>query len=197
MLARVSNIEAFRRWRESEDQTVADLVAWLTFDTPTPAMLAGTAFHTALETAEPGEYPSLESDGHMFVLADGYLAIPPIRELRAYRDYGPLTVTGKCDVLAGLRVEDHKTTARFDAERFLTGYQWRFYLDLFDAHVFRWNVFELREIGPKQFVTTGPHILETYRYPGLHDDCARLAADYHEFARIHLPGVSGLEKRAA
>ena len=35
MLARVSNIEAFRRYRESEDMTTDDLVRWLP-----PAILA-------------------------------------------------------------------------------------------------------------------------------------------------------------
>lgn len=187
MLARVSNIESFRRWREAEDQTVEDLVHWLTTDEPSEAMLAGTAFHKALELARPGDYDTLQALGYTFHLPDCELALPEVRELRAYGSYGPLQVTGQVDGMEGRRVDDHKTTSRFDAERYLAGYQWRFYLDIFGADVFRWNVFELKELEPKVYRVSSPQLLETFRYPGLHDDCARLAADFYEFARQHLP----------
>lgn len=187
MLARVSSLESFRRWREDEDQTVDDLVHWLTHDEPSEQMLAGTAFHAALETAEPGEYATLSALGFTFHLPDGELVLPTIRELRAYGQYGPLQVTGQVDGLLGLRVDDHKTTSRFDPDRYLGGYQWRFYLDIFEADVFRWNVFEIREIKPRVYEVSDPQTLEAYRYPGMHEDCARLAADFHEFAVAHLP----------
>lgn len=187
MLARVSNIEAFRRWREAEDQPVEDLIEFITVDNPTPAMLAGTAFHEALEHAQPGAYEVLEAMGYTFHLPDADLVLPTIREVRAYGQYGDLTVTGKVDCLDGRRVADHKTTSRFDAERYLAGYQWRFYLDLFGADVFRWNVFELRELEPMVFQVSAPQLLEITRYPGMHDDCMQLALDYLDFARNHLP----------
>lgn len=187
MLARVSNIEAFRRWREAEDQPVENLIEFITVDNPTPAMLAGTAFHEALENAQPGAYEVLEAMGYTFHLPDADLVLPSIREVRAYGQYGGLTVTGKVDCLDGRRVDDHKTTSRFDAERYLAGYQWRFYLDLFDADVFRWNVFELREEEPLVFHVSAPQLLEITRYPGMHDDCMQLALDYLAFARDYLP----------
>lgn len=196
MLARVSNIEAFRRWRENEDQSVEDLVRFITVDAPTPAMLAGTAFHDALEHAHEGSYEVLEAQGYTFHLADAELVLPTIREVRAYGTYGALTVTGKVDVLAGRRVDDHKTTARFDAERYLAGYQWRYYLDLFDADVFRWNVFEIKEREPFVYEVAPPQLLEVTRYPGLHTDCMRMAADYLEFAQQHL-NESELKREAA
>lgn len=187
MLVRVSNIEAFRRWKESEDQDVSDLIRFLTTDEPTPAMIAGTAFHKALELATPGDYEQLEADGHTFVFTDGCLSLPEIREVRAYGQFGPLKVTGQCDLLDGVRIVDHKTTARFDAERFLSGYQWRYYLELFGAQVFRWNVFEIREVAPMAFSVSPPQILEAYRYNGMRRDCEQLALEYHGFAEHHLP----------
>lgn len=187
MLARVSNIEAFRRYRESEDMTTDDLVRWLTTDNPTPAMQAGTAFHTAIEVAPDGEHETLESNGHTFLLPDAEIALPAVREIRTYKRYGELTVTGCADLVIGRRVEDHKTTSRFDPERYLAGYQWRFYLDLFEADTFRWNVWQLREVEPLVFKVAPPEILEVHRYPGMERDCAMLAADYLEFARAHLP----------
>lgn len=193
MLARVSNIESFRRWREDEEQSIEQLVHWLTTDEPSEAMLAGTAFHKALELATPGEYTVLEANGYRFELPDAEIALPKIREVRAYGNYGALQVTGQVDILDGKRVDDHKTMSRFDAERYLEGYQWRFYLDLFGADVFRWNVFELKELGLRHYKVAEPQMLETYRYPGMHRDCDRLAADFYEFARAHLPS----ERRAA
>lgn len=189
MIARVSNIEAFRRWSLDEDQTAEDLVRWLTTDNPSEAMLAGTAFHQALEDAEPGEYAKLEANGYVFILPDIELALPNVRELRAYRKYGPITVTGQVDALHGKRIEDHKTAASFRPDGYLEGCQWRFYLDLFGADVFRWNVFEIKPVmgHAKTYEVRGMHTLEQFRYPGLHEDCMDLALAYHEFAAAHMP----------
>lgn len=192
MLTRVSNIETFRRWRQDEEQDAADLVARLTDFVPTEPMLAGTALHRALELASPGEYAQLHANGYTFLLPDVELALPAIRELRAYGQYGPLQVTGCVDALHGRRVEDHKTTASFRPDGYLEGCQWRFYLDLFGADVFRWNVFELTAVKgqDKTYRVGEPHTLEQCRYPGLRDDCMDLARDFHAFATAYLPNHS-------
>ena len=182
MLARVSNIETFRRWRQDESQDMGDLIARLRDFQPTEPMLAGTAFHKALELAQPGEYAVLEANGYTFHLEDdGEIALPAIRELRCYGQYGPLRVTGQVDALEGLRVEDHKTTANFNADTYLEGCQWRFYLDIFGCDVFRWNVFVIQPVRGKEktYTVAPPQFLEQVRYPGLHDDCMALAADYY------------------
>lgn len=195
MLARVSNIDAFRRWRMDEEASVESLVGFLTVDAPTPAMLAGTAFHEALEKSEYGLHDVLYAKGYTFQMPDAELAIPEIREVRSYQWYGGLLVTGKCDCLDGRMVVDHKTTSRFDPERYLEGYQWRYYLDLFGADVFRWNVFELREVDTRVYEVSDPQLLEITRYPGMHDDCMQLALDYLVFGREHLPNGSTIEDR--
>ncbi len=187
MLARVSSIETFRRWRLDEDMTAADLVARLTDFQPTPAMLAGTAFHKALELAAPGEYGELAANGYTFLLPDAHIALPDIRELRAYGRYGSLAVTGQVDGLHGKRVEDHKTTASFRPDGYIEGCQWRFYLDIFGADVFRWNVFEITEVAEMTYRVKPPHILEQCRYPGLHDDCMDLAREFYAFAVEYIP----------
>lgn len=195
MRARVSNLETFRRWREAEDKSVADFLASLS--TPaTPAMAAGTAFHKALELAKPGDYDTLYANGHTFQLPDCTLVLPEIRELRGFANYGPLQVTGCVDILIGKRVEDHKTTSRFDAERYIEGYQWRFYLDLFGADVFRWNVFEIREIKPMVFEVSDPQFLEQHRYPGMHRDCERLASEFYELMSQFSPQYDALPEAA-
>lgn len=192
MLARVSSIETFRRWQLDDDQTAEDLVARLTDFQPTEAMLAGTAFHKALEDATPGEYLQLQAHGYTFLLPDAEIALPDIRELRTFGNYGSLKVTGQVDALYGKRVEDHKTTASFRPDGYLEGCQWRFYLDLFGADVFRWNVFEITPVKgeDKTYNVKPPQLLEQCRYPGLHDDCMQLAHDFYSFAAHHMPHYS-------
>ena len=188
MLTRVSNIETYRRWRADPDAIADDLVARLQDFEPTEAMLAGTAFHKCMEDATPGEYDVLEANGFTFHLPDAAIALPTIRELRCFGQYGPLRVTGQVDALYGKRVEDHKTTAYFNADGYLEGCQWRFYLDLFGADVFRWNVFEIKPMKGKErtYEVSAPQTLEQYRYPGLHDDCMDLAAGFYQFATTHM-----------
>lgn len=187
MLARVSNIEAFRRWREDDEADLADLVRQITVDEPSAAMKAGTAFHKALELAAAGTHEVLQANDYTFHVIDGCIELPDIREMRAYREYGDLTVTGQVDGIAGKTVVDHKTTSRFDAERYLGGCQWKFYLDIFEADVFRWHVFEISEIGEREYRVSAPQFLTAYRYPELRADCDRLASDYRAFAEKHLP----------
>jgi len=195
MLARVSNIEAHRRWMnwkplfEGQDEPdLADLVRQITSDEPSEAMMAGTAFHAAIENASDGEHETFEALGFRFILPDAEIALPRIRELRCYKEYGALAVTGKVDCLEGRVVIDHKTTSRVDLERYLEGCQWRFYLDIFGADVFRWHIFEIKEVGERTYEVGPPQTLEARRYPELGADCARLADDFHEFAlRVGLP----------
>ena len=189
MLTRVSNIETFRRWRLDEEQDAAALVARLTDFQPTEPMLAGTAFHKALEGAPYGEHDQLHANGYTFLLPDAELVLPEIRELRAFKEYGLLTVTGQVDATEYRRVDDHKSTASFRPDGYLEGCQWRFYLDIFGADVFRWNVFEIAAVKgqDKTYMVKPPHLLEQCRYPGLHDDCMDLARDFYAFASQHLP----------
>jgi len=189
MLTRVSNIETFRRWRLDDEQSTEDLIARLTDFQPTEAMLAGTAFHRALELATPGDYATLSANGYTFMLPDAEIALPDVRELRTFGSYGQLQVTGCVDALHGRRVEDHKTTASFRPDGYLEGCQWRFYLDLFGADVFRWNVFVITPVPKvdKTYNVKAPELLEQCRYPGLHDDCMDLAAEFYTFAADYLP----------
>lgn len=197
MRVRVSNLEAFRAWRDDEafkngwvdePETVEVLVARICDDTPSEAMLAGTAFHYALEHAEVGaEYATLEAQGFTFLLPDAELELPLIREVRSEKDYGGLIVSGKFDAMEGKRIDDHKSTKRVDLDRYLAGYSWRFYLDIFGANTFRWNVFPIRELKTRVYQVDPPQRLEQHRYPALPADCARLAAEFKAFADQYLP----------
>jgi hypothetical protein len=192
---RVSNVERFRQWEQDEEAEVADLVAdILGMSEPSPLMLAGTAFHKALEVADTGDgIPALHADGYEFLFeGDGFeVALAPVRELRASKVYTvdgePFRITGQVDALCGLRIEDHKTTGRFDPERYIGGCQWKLYLDIFGADHFRWNVFEIREGDhERQFRVMDQHRLEQFRYPTLGADCQALVERFARFVRSQI-----------
>ncbi len=199
MSFRVSNVEAFRQWRDDEESDLDALLSKLngTFQ-PSPSMLAGTAFHRALEESKTGdEADTLTALGHTFLIrADINLHIPDIREVRADKTYvvdgQQIRISGQLDTISGKRVDDHKTTGRFDPERFMSGYQWRLYLDIFGADVFRWNVFEMSPVEADDMPANtwevfAFHSLTQYRYPGLPADCQRLVDDFARFVRAYLP----------
>jgi hypothetical protein len=195
MLTRVSNVEAYRRWVHweprwdgDEEPTIEEFVRSLIVDEPTGAMLAGTAFHAAIENAQVGEHNTFSANGFTFHLPDAEIEIGDIREMRASKRYGELTVTGKVDCLEGRLIADHKTTSKVDIDRYMEGYQWRYYLDIFGADVFRWHLFEIKELEPKVYRVAAPQLLEAYRYPELADDCALLADQFRHFAlSVKLP----------
>ena len=194
MTFRVSEVESFRQWRDDEAADLELLLARMRGQTEaSEAMLAGTAFHKALEVAQPGEAATLQALGYTFNIAGDFeLALPVIREVRASKAYtvddSTVLVSGQLDAIEGKRVEDHKTTGRFDPERYLGGYQWRLYLEIFGANHFRWNVFEIAATDePLTWDVFAAHRLEQYRYPGMGADCERLVADLARFAREHLP----------
>lgn len=195
MLTRVSTVESYRRWLNweplfdgQEEPTVDEFISSITVDEPSEKMLAGTAFHAAMETAQVGEHNTFSAHGYTFHLPDAEIELASIREMRASKRYGDLTVTGKVDCLEGKLVVDHKTTSKVDIDRYMEGYQWRFYLDIFGADVFRWYLFQITEIEPKVYRVAAPQVLEACRYPEMEQDCANLAAYFHQFAlSVNLP----------
>lgn len=195
MTFRVSEVESYRQFVNDEEAELEHFLARMRGEVPpSPAMEAGTAFHKCLETSPTGlEVTSMEANGYTFTFrGDFTIALPAIREIRASKtwlvDGEPVTISGQLDCIEGKRVEDHKTTGRFDPERYLDGYQWRLYLTIFGADRFRWNVFEIAEKDhPLDWEVFAQHQLEQFRYPAMEDDCARLVTDLARFARTHMP----------
>lgn len=188
-----TDIDALRRYRDDEEAELSDLLAQLRRETPpTESMMAGTALHTALELARPGDFEALAADGYTFTFnTEAEIDLPTIREMKATRDYVVddcrVTLVGKVDAIHGKRVDDHKFTSRYDAERFLDSYQWRIYLEVFGADEFVWNIFEGRETDERQYLIHSFHRLRMHRYPGMREDVEREVRAFLEFARQHLP----------
>lgn len=193
---RVSNVESFRRFEQDEEADTEQFIQELRDGIQeSDAMRAGTAFHKALELATPGtEVMTLEAMGHTFTfVGDFELRLPVIRELRASKTYmvdgKPIVISGQVDGIEGKRVDDHKTTGRFDPDRYLAGYQWRLYLDIFGADAFRWNVFEISQVEAADLIlyeVFAQHTLEQFRYPALGADCQVMVERFARFVREYV-----------
>jgi hypothetical protein len=180
----VSNLDTFRWWKSEEDLDMDWLLTRLRGEVETEAMRVGSAFHAALESAT-ADATQLAADDVLFdINCDCDISLPTVREMPIEKMYGNLLVRGRIDGLIGNEVVDYKTTERFDADRLMEGYQWRFYLDMLGMDSFCWKVFVLREFG-MGYEVRDFHTLRQNRYPGLSEDCARLAASFEAFAHDH------------
>ncbi len=179
----VTNLDTFRWWQGEEGLDLDWLLARLRGEEETEAMRVGKAFHAALEEADGGEIESLITSDYRFDFnCDCELPVSHIREASVEADYGGLLVRGRVDALDGKTVTDFKVTERFDPDRFFEGYQWRYYLDMTGCDKFIWRVFVIREFGgPGSYEVYQTHTLSQNRYPGLREDCAKLAREYLRF----------------
>jgi hypothetical protein len=188
--ASVSNLDLFRVWREDEDLDLGWILNQILHPPEqTEHQKAGEALHKALELASLGDHEDLTANGYHFAcLKDCEIELAPLRELQVSKYYGNLRVRGRVDATTGPLVTDYKSVQQFDADRLISSFQWRLYLDMTGADRFRWNVFVLSETDdPKLYIVSEFHRLEQRRYPELAADCASLARDYLQFAQQHLP----------
>lgn len=198
-----TDLDKYRRFRADDDADLATFLAELREPfRQTPAMAAGTALHEFLERHDvvPGITDDFDigevrtESGHTFVFdCDVVIDLPPIRECKQTGEYQIgdclVTLVAKVDAVHGKRIDDHKFTGSYDAERFLSSFQWRCYLDIFGADEFRWNVFEGYETpeGSKRYRITNVHQLSAWRYPTMREDVERELGLFVEFARQCLP----------
>jgi hypothetical protein len=176
----VSDLDSYLYWKSSEDMPLEDLLKRLRREQePTHQMLAGRAFHKALENATTGLMDIAVEDGFTFRFdLDENLYLPEIRELKGEvtipTNFGPATLVGVVDGLYATTINDYKLTERFDAERYADSYQWRSYLMMFNGNKFRYDAFIYR-VDPK----TGEYIIydysqmSFYRYDGMEKDVQR------------------------
>jgi hypothetical protein len=199
--ARVSHVAAYARWKAEEESSVDWLINSILSHEETEAMAKGTAFHKFLEHAQGWEGETAWVDGYCFTFSGDFeLYLPVMREWRKGKDYGDIVVSGQVDAIEGGTIYDHKTTERFDAEKYLESWQHRFYLDIFGADRFVWNVWEMKHLGEiandleadatgssQAYEVRELHKLTAYRYPALTADCTELAQEYLAFVRKYMP----------
>jgi hypothetical protein len=188
----VSNLDTFHWWLRNSEEFGLEidwLIKRLTEKEETEEMLAGRAFHAAMEclTEQDTDRITLYADGYTFyVLPELEIELPEAREVPCEKMYGDLLVRGRVDAVTGQLVEDYKLTGQFDAEKYMESFQWRFYLDLMGADAFQYHVFLMNQKAPKEFELWQYHKLKQYRYADLHQDCMDLARQFADFAAVTL-----------
>ncbi len=185
----VSNLDLYKRFCEDEEYPLGVFLSDLRGETiATPAMQRGYAFAVAMEHAQLGETSTISAEGHTFAFTcDAEIEAWPRREEKREKDYGGIIVSARCDRIMGCTIIDDKTTSQFDAEAYMEKFQYRFYLDMFEADVFKWHIWECREIKSDNPSTNAweiysHHLLTQYRYPEMENDCTKLAQDFKRFA---------------
>lgn len=200
MRVSVSDLDQLIWFRRIEDMTLEQLVSRLRREEPpNRAMLMGTAWHEILEEPPEDELVAVERDGFTFLIeCDAEITLPQMRELKATKTYRvngiDVTLVGKVDGIAGNMVTDHKLTARPNVESYAESYQWRAYLDIFDADTFEYVIYHAADKG-EQVIIKDVSPFRFYRYPNMRDDLMVGIREFVEFASEHLP--EKFEKEAA
>lgn len=195
---RVTDLEAFRHWKASEDSTLEDLVQRLRHeDPPTPEMRAGKAFAKLLEHTRAGRSLHVEEqDGWEFFFdLETEVALPSVRELRGEMvvdtPSGPVTLVGQVDGYDGA-VYDQKLTERVDPEQYLDSLQWRAYLVMFGAREFVYDLFRAKYERTEDDEPTGKivvdehHRLKFYAYPLMRSDVERAVCELAEVVTTYV-----------
>ncbi len=112
-------------------------------------------------------------------------------EIRTFKDYGEAIVTGCADMIDGTEIRDIKTKySRINDTDYINSCQWRFYLDLFDADTFHFDLFTFEGYNKDKHgydvrgleLTRYQPAITCYRYDKMEDDIRNLLGSFLEWA---------------
>jgi hypothetical protein len=193
MIFHVTDLDTLSWYYKIESMTVADVIArLLRTEEPNLKMKRGTAWHSVLENP-PDSLDTVTKDGFTFeITCDAAIMLPQVREVRAEKTYRldgmDITLTGGCDGISGLKVTDHKLTFKPNPETYMESYQWRAYLDIFDADVFEYIIYAARDNKDK-VVIYDISTMPLYRYPEMQDDLMVGIRSLVGFCQAHIPEI--------
>lgn len=212
-LIRVTAIEAFRRYLANGDNDYYEITEQSVIDSVTGEFKGneqtriGTAFHKIVQDGDFNlDYNSgyhgydINIDGNTvkFAMAQARVALDyrdehpnAYHEFRGYKDYGRAVVTGCADMIDGVEIRDIKTkySTPSDAD-YINSCQWRYYLDIFGADVFHFDLFvfngykkekhgyDVRELE----LTRHTPPITCYRYPEIENDNLALLNQFMDWA---------------
>lgn len=191
MRVSVTTLDAFYRYINGDEYiSYEDIInRILRKDVSSRAMEIGSAFHGALEIL-PDETESierLEKDGITFSFADDieYIIQPKIREVKTEYELNGFTIVGVADAIYGDTVIDHKTTSRLDLDRYHDSLQWRFYLQMFNANRFMYQIFQIEvdKEDENKYTVNSIDRISFYRYPEMEAENERLITEFSYFVK--------------
>ena len=167
----------------------------------------GTAFHNIVEQGEAaytfgadgirsmvdGTEVIMSYEQAFTALRYRYRMPEAIYEVPVGKDYltaaFPIHVTGRADVILGNDVRDIKTKySAPKAEEYMESCQWRFYLEMFNADRFVFDVFEFRGYDKSKHGTDVRGLelrpfdpIECIRYTTMQEDNQKLVSDFCDY----------------
>lgn len=197
---RVTMIEAFRRYLANGDYDHYEITEQSVIDSLTGKFEGnvythiGSAFHSIVENGCETPMKAVEGGALMFIAGNEvHLSLDQIQvaldyrdehplafhEIRLRKDYGRAIVTGCADMIDGVEIRDIKTkySAPSDKE-YIDSCQWRYYLDIFGADVFHFDLFVFNgynkdkhgyDVSSLELTRHTPPIT-CYRYPEMESD---------------------------
>lgn len=192
---RATQVEAYRRYRNSEWTTYEELIATLKGElVANDAMKFGTAVHTACEAYLTRPEPLYHVDEYKFSPASIKLATEGLDhyascEVKVARtllaaDGTELTLTGTCDVITGTHVIDYKTTMNSISDTkiqaYQDSYQWRCYLAMTGCEHFTFRIMQWAEDAGFWYIKNTQDV-RCDRYIGMIDDVERMVRELYEF----------------
>lgn len=192
----VSDLDQLIWYHRIESMQPEELVSRFKRERPmTPEMFAGTAWHTVLENHAGGSLAGVyEQDGFTFTVeADAQIRLPHIQELGSYKIYRVngfnVVVGARCDGLSGNVLSEFKLTGNPDPMNMIESYQWRAYLDIWNARAVDYTLFKRSGKGFNlKIVDVYP--LRLYRPAGdLEKQIEAAIRDYLDFAERWMPEI--------
>lgn len=206
-ILRVTQIEKFRRFindvssYDTEQSVIDTICGEFKGNTYTDI---GTAFHSIVEKGMPDnisrEGVKIDVKGNMVqfspwqasVALNYRMAYPgAFHEIRHYKDYGRAIVTGCADMIVGLEIRDIKTKYRTPKDvDYIDSCQWRYYLDIFGADVFHFDLFVFHGYDKDKHgydvrgldLTRHTPPITCYRYPEMEGDNHNLLNEVMDWA---------------
>lgn len=206
---RVSHLEAFRRlvaedFGDGEAELVEDVRAWQQGrerEGCSWQMAAGTAWHSVLANdADACCYGDEWASGqYRFRSKDVYAALdhqgPGLREVTVRRTFdtrhGPVEVKGTADHVHGLTIRDAKTKfGTPSAADYDLSLQWGWYLYLFDAQCFVYDLFHMKDPDDAGLCVLRDVVsFRLWRYPAMERDLLAWLGRFTDWAESR--GITG------
>lgn len=210
-IIRVTQLETFRKYLANGEYDYYEITEQSVIDSISGKFKGneltriGTAFHSIVETgkpnyADPKEGCVIDVDDHgvrfnakqLQVALDYRNNFPgAFHEIRRYKDYGRAIVTGCADIVDGVELRDIKTKFSTPSDKdYMDSCQWCYYLDIFEADVFHFDLFvfegyklkkhgyDVRGLELKRY--TPP--ITCYRYPDMTRDNIALVNMFMDWA---------------
>lgn len=191
LLLHVTDLDGWVWFNRIESMTIDEMVGrLLRTEPPKEQMAIGTIWHSIVEDP-PDTIDCIKRDGYEFVMEyNGELVLPQIREIRANKSYQidgvTVTLTGGTDGISGNKVTDHKLSFRPNPENYFGAYQWKAYLDIYNADSFEYIIYHAKQKG-NVITINDISKLTLYRYPGMVSDLKRGIKELLGFIKEYVP----------